>query len=64
MVQLFTQSMGWRLLLILCLMEPRLCQAQIGFQASPAKLYFNQNSGENQPLRLHLTNPMDTRLIL
>jgi hypothetical protein len=64
MSQLFAQASGWRLLLILCLMEPLLCRAQIGFQVSPAKLYFNQTSSENQTLRLHLTNPMDTRLVL
>lgn len=64
MIRLFTQSTGWRLLLILCLMEPLLCQAQIGFQVSPAKLYFNRASTDNQTLRLQVTNPMNTRLVL
>jgi hypothetical protein len=52
------------LTLILCLMEVSLCQAQIGFQVSPAKLYFTQKGTNEQTLRLHLTNPMDTRLVL
>ena len=60
----FSRSTGWRLLLILCLIEPLFCQAQIGFQASPAKLYFNQTTGDEQTRTLRLTNPMDTRLVL
>lgn len=64
MIRLFTQLRGWRLVLILCLMEPVLCQAQIGFQVSPAKLYFNRASADNQTLQLHITNPMNTRLVL
>lgn len=52
------------LTLILCLLEVSLCQAQIGFQVSPAKLYFTQKGTSEQTLLLHLTNPMDTRLIL
>ncbi|WP_288428419.1 hypothetical protein [uncultured Spirosoma sp.] len=64
MTQPFSRSMSWRLLLMLCLAEPLLSQAQIGFQVSPAKLYFNRASADNQPLRLHITNPMDTRLVL
>ncbi|UFH57003.1 hypothetical protein [Spirosoma sp. KNUC1025] len=52
------------LTLILCLTMISICQAQIGFQVSPAKLYFTQKGTAEQTLRLHLTNPMDTRLVL
>ncbi|GAB4015235.1 fimbrial biogenesis chaperone [Spirosoma koreense] len=52
------------LALILCLTDMLFCQAQIGFQVSPAKLYFTQRGTAEQTLRLHLKNPMDTRLIL
>jgi hypothetical protein len=52
------------LTLILCLTEQLICQAQIGFQVSPAKLYFNRKGPSEQTMRLHLTNPMDTRLVL
>ncbi|MEZ0542527.1 hypothetical protein ACAW75_22710 [Fibrella sp. Tmos10] len=40
------------------------CQAQIGFQVSPAKIYINHSSTTEQTARLHLTNTMDKRLIL
>ncbi len=49
---------------MLCLTEILFCQAQIGFQVSPAKLYFNQKGATEQTLRLHVVNPMDTRLVL
>lgn len=52
------------LTLILCLTDQLLCQAQIGFQVSPAKLYFNRKGLSEQTMRLHLVNPMDTRLVL
>lgn len=52
------------LLLILSLMDILFCQAQIGFQVSPARLYFTPRGTTEQTLRLHLTNPMDTRLVL
>ncbi|MBO0951154.1 hypothetical protein [Fibrella forsythiae] len=51
--------------LILCLAVAILpCQAQIGFQVSPAKLYVNHSTTSEQTLRLHLNNTMDTRLVL
>ena len=51
-------------ILLLCLMELSFCQAQIGFQVSPSRLFFSQGSSAEQTLRLHLNNPMDTRLVL
>lgn len=52
------------MLLLLSLTGVSLCQAQIGFQVSPARLYFTPKGTTEQTLRLHLTNPMDTRLVL
>jgi hypothetical protein len=52
------------MILILCLAAHRLCQAQIGFNVSPAKLYFSPRGASEQTLRLHLANPMNTRLVL
>ncbi|GAB3921953.1 hypothetical protein GCM10028804_18630 [Larkinella terrae] len=39
-------------------------QAQVGFQVSPAKLYFQQKGNAVQTARMHLTNPTNTRLEL
>lgn len=66
MIRLFIRQIGriGILVVTLCLMENSLCQAQIGFQVSPAKLYFNQKGTTEQTLLVHLTNPMDARLVL
>lgn len=47
-----------------CLMGDFLCQAQIGFQVSPAKLYFTQKGETEQTLRLHVNNTTNARLVL
>jgi hypothetical protein len=52
------------LFLILCLIKNSLCQAQVGFQVSPAKLYFTQKGTAEQTARLHVTNTMNVRLVL
>jgi len=52
------------LLLMLCLIKNSLCQAQVGFQVSPAKLYFTQKGTAEQTTRLHVTNTMNVRLVL
>lgn len=66
MVHLFTVRMAplWALTLMLCLADHVICRAQIGFTVSPAKLYFTQKGPDEQTLRLHLANPMNTRLVL
>ncbi|XWW45703.1 hypothetical protein JYG30_23795 [Fibrella sp. USSR17] len=55
---------AWRLLLFLCLATFSVCQAQIGFQVSPAKLFINHSKTASQTVRIHIINPMDTRLVL
>lgn len=57
-------SRSCTLLVLLCLIGKVPCQAQIGFQVSPAKLYATHNRTGEQTLRLHLKNAMDTRLVL
>ena len=62
---LFLNQMRIRLVLILlCLIETSFCQAQIGFQLSPAKLYFSQKGTAEQTARLHVNNTTNTRLVL
>lgn len=54
----------WIFALMLCLIDNSICQAQVGFQVSPAKLYFDYKASEEQTLQLHLSNPMNTPLVL
>ncbi|GAB4033934.1 fimbrial biogenesis chaperone [Spirosoma gilvum] len=40
------------------------CQAQTGFQVSPAKIYFSAKESGDQTARIHLNNTMNVRLVL
>ncbi len=58
----FREVWGW--LLMLCVMACPSCHAQVGFEVSPARLYFNPKGTGEQTVRLHLNNTSDTRLVL